>query len=78
MLYGHWTHVEEANGMMGNFNWWSKIIFFFNKIERKAPYETLGKRTIVLHGNKLDERIHIVKSLKYTIKGKLTTIFLGS
>ena len=35
----------------------------FNKIETKARSETLGKRTIVLHGNQLDdERIHADKS----------------
>ena len=42
--------VGEANGVMGfNFN-------FANKIERKAPSQTLGKRTTVLHGNKLDKK----------------------
>ena len=54
-----------------------KIHAFFNKIERKAPSETLGKWTITLHGNKLDERTPVDKSSKYTIKAKLTTI-LGS
>ena len=57
---------------------WSKIILsLFNKIERTAPFETSGKRAIVFHGNKLDERIHLDKFSKYAIKGKLTTI-LGS
>ena len=50
---------------------------FLNKIERTAPFETLGKRAIVLHGNKLDKKIHVDKSSTYGIKGKLTTI-LGS
>ena len=63
---------------MSNFIWWSKIIHaFYNKIERAAPSEILGKRTIVLHGNRLAKRLHVDKSSKYAIKGKLTKI-LGS
>ena len=73
MLYGHWIGVEEAKSLMGHFIWWSKIMHvFFNKIERTAPSETLGKRTIGLHGNKLDERIHADKTSKCAIRGKLT------
>ena len=37
---------------------------FFNKSEKTVPSKTLGKRTIVLHRNKLDERIHEDKSSK--------------
>ena len=74
-LYGRWSDVEEAKGLMSNFIWWSKIIHaFYNKIERAAPSEILGKRTIVLHGNRLAKRFHVDKSSKYAIKGKLTKI----
>ena len=72
-LYGRWIEVEEGKGLMGNFIWWGKTIHaFFKKIERKVPSETLRKRTILFHGKKLDEKIHVEKSSKYTIKGKLT------
>ena len=40
----------------------------FNKIERKTLSENLGKRNIVLHENKLGEKVHIDKSPKCTIK----------
>ena len=47
--------------------WWV-ILFdeekYINKIERTAPSETLEKRTILLHGNKFDERIHVDKFSK--------------
>ena len=52
-------------------------MLFLTKLKKTAPSETLGKRTIALHGNKLDERIPVDKSSKYAIRGKLTTI-LGS
>ena len=56
---------------MDNSIWWSRIIHAFsNKIERKASSETLRKRTIVLHGNKLDKRIHIGVSSNYEINEK--------
>ena len=51
--------------------WWAVL---FDKIETTTPSETLGKRTIVLHENKLDEKIHVDKSSKYANKGNLTTI----
>ena len=47
---------------------------FFNKIERTASSETLGRRNTVLHGNKLVEKTHAGESSKYAIKGKLTII----
>ena len=47
---------------------------FFNKIERTASSETLGRRNTVLQGNKLVEKTHAGKSSKYAIKGKLTII----
>ena len=53
-------------------------MLFFNKIEKTVPSETFGKTAIVLHGNKLDERIHEDKSSKYAMKGNLTTTILGS
>ena len=63
---------------MGNSIWWSKIIHAFsNTTERKTPSETLRKRTIALHGNKLDKGIHIGTSSKYAINEKTATI-LGS
>ena len=63
---------------MDNSIWWSRIIHAFsNKIERKASSETLRKRTIVLHGNKLDKRIHIGVSSNYAINEKITTILGG-
>ena len=37
---------------------------FSNKFERTAPSATSGKRNIVLHGNKLDERIDVDKSFR--------------
>ena len=58
---------------MGNLIWWSNIIHtFLTKLKNN-----LRLKTIVLHGNKLDEKVHANKSSKYAIKGKLTTI-LGS
>ena len=51
--------------------WWAVL---FDKIETTTPSETLGKRTIVLHEDKLDEKIHVDKSSKYANKGNLTTI----
>ena len=61
--------------MMGNCIWWIKIILaFFNKFERTAPSETSGKKTVVIHVNKLDERIDADKFTNYAIKEKLTTI----
>ena len=69
MLYGRSVGVEEAKGLMGHFIWWSKIIHVFsNKIERTAPSETLGKRTIGLHGNKLDGRITHTKILNMQLE----------
>lgn len=46
---------------------------YFNKIERSAPFETFGKRTIVLHRVKFDEISHTEKPSKHLVKGKLTT-----
>ena len=70
--------VKEGKGLMDNSIWWSRIIHAFsNKIERKASSETLRKRTIVLHGNKLDKRIHIGVSSNYAINEKITTILGG-
>lgn len=44
---------------MGDFIWLrEKTYAFLNETKRTTPSETLGKRTIVLHGN----------------KGKLTTV----
>ena len=44
-------------------------MIFFNKTERKTLSESFRKRPIVLHGNKLDLRIHEDKSaIKYAIK----------
>ena len=37
---------------------------FFNKIDRTTPSETLGKKTILLHGKKLDQRFHVDKLSK--------------
>ena len=52
--------AASDKGLMGNFIWWSKIKHaFLTKIEWTAPSVTLGKRTIALHRNKLDERIHV-------------------
>ena len=74
----YFYELPFCSSLTSNFIWWSKKIHaFLNKIERTVPSETLGKRTIVLHGNKLVERIHVDKSSKYAIKGKLTTS-LGS
>ena len=39
-------------------------ICFFKKIEKTAPSDTLGKRNIVLHGNKIDEKIQVDKVFK--------------
>ena len=42
-----------------------KIIHdFFNKIQRTASSATLGKKTILFHEKKLDERIHVDKPFK--------------
>ena len=60
---------------MGNFIWWCGIIHNNNEIKGAALSETSGKRTIVLNGNKVVERIHVDKSSKYPTKRKLTTIF---
>ena len=37
---------------------------FFKKIQRTAPPANLGKKTIVFHEKKLDERIHVDKPFK--------------
>ena len=51
-----------------------KGAILFDKTEITAPSGTLGKRTIALHGKKFDEKIHVDRSFKYAIKGKLTSI----
>ena len=71
MLYGRWIKAEGAKCLRG------RGAILFDKIEITVPSGTLGKRTIVLHGNKFYEKIHVDRSFKYAIKGKLTSI-LGS
>ena len=45
---------------MGNFIWWRKIIYaLFSNIEKRTQSETLEKKTNLLHGNKLDEKIQV-------------------
>ena len=64
-LYGRWIDVEKAKDLMDISIWWRKIMnAFFNKIDRTTPSETLGKRTILLHGKKLVERFHVDKFSK--------------
>ena len=74
-LYGHWIGIGKAKGLMGNFISWCGIIHNNNEIKSAALSETSGKRTIVLNGNKVVERIHVDKSSKSPTKRKLTTIF---
>ena len=50
---------------------------FFEQNWKNSTIWDFRKDDLVLYGNKLDERIHLDKSSKYEIKGKLTTI-LGS
>ena len=68
------SEVHCKNHPQIKFQRWKTIHALINKIGRKAPSETLGKNTLVLHGDKLDEKIHLDKSSKYTAKGKLTKI----
>ena len=78
MVYERLIKVEESKGLIDNFIWWSKIIHAFrNKIQGNVLPEALRKRTISLHENRIDEKLHVDKSAKYEINGKLTTI-LGS
>ena len=64
-LYGRWIDVEKAKDLMDISIWWRKIMnAFFNKIDWTTPSETLGKRTILLHGKKLVERFHVDKFSK--------------
>ena len=72
LLQTIWTlkKVKEGKGLLGNFIWWSKLINVFStKLKEQPHVRNLRKRTIMLHGNKLAERIHVDKFSKYLIKG---------
>ena len=64
---------------MGNFIWWSKITFVLSKLKNSptSPILDFREESHCASRKQIDEKIHVDKSSKYTIKGKLT-IVLGS